>query len=247
MSWYDGSTSVNKVHPRRILIDAQKLYQMYVGGVLIKDIAREFNVSQATIKRHIAIIIPDGMRRNKGKTSNPDDMFNREIIRLYVEDYLTTHQIANVMECKPGKVSSRLKKCGVELRKKKGKNLFKIHPKTLNRKKKIDYPIQDTKEFNESFKLLYLLNFEIERMSELLGIHEETVIRRIAFLRTIHKFKLRSCKYCERFFRMIITDSQKNGNVCPLCNGSSRNIILDDVNNDFLEKIKSEDRGTHGG
>lgn len=251
MAWYekgiDYKNPKKKGRFQRVSIDTKRLFQMYAEGEKIEKIAEEFGVSEATIKRHLKFIIPDFLKRNKGRTGNPNTPFNVKIIKYYTNHHFSTSKIGDKMGCSAEKVRRRLINCGVEMRKSSYKNLMEIHPGHLSRKDK-EYPFEDLKEFNESLMMLYCLNFEREDIAKYLNVHIDTVIRRIAFIRTLYAFKLRVCKNCENFFRFIVTESKRNSNICPLCMSKIRNRRGFDLPEGLVEILNSSKmRGTNGG
>lgn len=246
MVWYnmgiDFENPKRKGRFERIPIDTKKLFQKYGEGVKITKIAEDFEVSEATIKRHLKFLIPDFMKRNKGRTENPNTSFNESIIKLYTNDHYSTIKIADQLGCSAEKVRRRLIKCGVEMRKSSYKNLLEIHPSNLNRKEK-EYPFEDLKDFNESLLMLYCLNFEREDIARYLNIHVDTVVRRINFVRSLYAFKLRVCKICDGFFRFIVTESKRNSNICPLCMSKIKNRRGFDLPEGLIEILETANRG----
>jgi len=252
MVWYnkgiDYKNPKKKGRFSRISVDTKRLFQMYAEGKKIDEIAEKFEVSEATIKRHLKFIIPDFMKRNKGRTSNPNTSFNLKIIKFYTNHHYSTSKIGDEMRCSAEKVRRHLIKCEIEMRKTSYKNLLEIHPKNLNRKEEKEYPFENLKEFNESLMMLYCLNFEREEIAKYLNVHIDTAIRRITFIRSLYAFKLRVCKSCENFFRFIVTDSKRNSNVCPLCMSKIRNRRGFDLPEGLIEILNSSNRReTSGG
>ncbi|MFH2106494.1 MAG: hypothetical protein ABII22_04485 [Candidatus Micrarchaeota archaeon] len=225
MAWYtegiEYSNPKKKGRFKRLMLDTDELRKRYLSGQKIKDMAIYFRVSEATIKRHLKFIIPDSMKRNKGKISRKNETFNSQVIRLYTNHHLSTLKIANRLGCSSEKIRRRLHMCGVEVRSNSYKNLFSMHPGNLARISKT-YPIEDLDDFNKAFLLMYCMNASLPQISESLGIHQHTVKRRIQFARSLFVFKLRVCKHCERMFRFISTEKKKSSEVCHLCNEVSR-------------------------
>ncbi|MFH0874757.1 MAG: hypothetical protein V1859_02380 [archaeon] len=245
MAWYDLNKGIDFSNPSRkgrfprIAVDREKLLRLYIGEKELDDIAKEFNVSRATVTRHLKFLVPKYLKRNKGRTGNLKAPFNEKIIKLYTNDHFSTERIGSEMDCSAEKVRKHLILCGVQMRGRSFKNVMNFHPKMLCRKEK-RYPFNDLKSFNSIFTFLYCLNVQSEDIAGILNVHTDTVMRRIKFLKATSYFKLRFCRKCSRLFRFASTEKRKNGNICPLCldprkwNDSIR------VSTNLLENIKKK-------
>ena len=153
LPWYsrgiDFSNPKKKGRFKRIMLDTARLQEFYMDGSRLNDMAREFKVSKATVVRHLKFLIPDFLKKNRGRTGNLKAPFNKEIIKLYTNDHMSTSQIGRLMQCSDEKVRRHLLKCGVEMRNTGFKNPLLYHPKSLNRKTGKTYPIGNLEEFNK--------------------------------------------------------------------------------------------------
>lgn len=224
MVWYNGTRCKDKrqFNPgrfKRILLDKEKLKELYYNGTLIKQIASYLKCSIPTIKRHLKFLIPKNLQRYKYNysASNP---VNQRIIKLYTNHHYSTEKIAEEIGLADETVRRRLQRLGIELRGRNFKNLETFHPKELNRNGGKKYPITDLNLFNQKFLEYYCLMHTQKRIAELLNIDRGTVQRRIKYLRTQYYFKLRFCKRCENLFRFKVTEHQRNSNVCIRCRKS---------------------------
>ncbi|MBI2657761.1 hypothetical protein HYX08_03650 [Candidatus Woesearchaeota archaeon] len=101
MGWYNGTRCTDRRqynHGRfkRIVLDGEKLQQLYHSGVPIKEIAASFSCSVPTIKRNLKFLIPSQLRRYKFyySASNP---INQRIAQLYTNHHYSTGKIAGLV------------------------------------------------------------------------------------------------------------------------------------------------------
>ncbi len=223
MAWYNSSIDFRNPKRlgryKRVVIDKEKLKQLYYEGKLIKDIGSFFNCSIPTIKRHLKFQIPKNLQRYKYNysASNP---VNQRIIKLYTNHHYSTLKIAELIDLCDETVRRRLQRLGIGLRGNNFKNLETFHPMQLNRKKNKRYPITDLNQFNQKFLEYYCLLYSQKKIAELLNIDRGTVHRRIKYLRSQYHFKLRFCKRCENLFRFKVAEHQRNSNICAKCRKS---------------------------
>ena len=227
LPWYsrgiDFSNQKKKGRFKRIMLDTARLQEFYMDGSRLNDMAREFKVSKATVVRHLKFLIPDFLKKNRGRTGNLKAPFNKEIIKLYTNDHMSTSQIAREMKCSAEKVRKHLLKCGVEMRTIGFKNPLSYHPKRLNRKTGKTYPIDNLEEFNKTFLFLYCMNYPVSGIAGKLNIDRSTAKRRLIFLRKMHHFKIRSCSRCDRIFKFVATKCKRNIRICPVCIAAREN------------------------
>jgi len=220
MAWYDnGIDFKNPKRPgryKRLILDIEKLQELYYNGNLIKEIANYFNCSIPTIKRHLKFIIPKNLQKYKYNysASNP---INQRIIKLYTNHHYSTQKIGEIIGLNDETIRRRLQRLGIELRGRNFKNLETFHPGRLNKNKGKKYPIEDLNQFNQKFLEYYCLMYTQKRIAELLSIDRGTVRRRIKYFRSQYYFKLRFCKRCKNLFRFKVTERQKNSNICSKC------------------------------
>ena len=221
MVWYNSTRcndrrQFNTGRFKRIVLDKDKLKQLYHQGKLIKDLAFFFNCSIPTIKRHLKLIIPGSLRRYKFNYSESNPL-NQKIIKLYTNHHYSTERIADMVDLADETVRRRLQRLDIELRGRDFKNLESFHPMQLNRRKGKEYPITDLNLFNQKFLEYYCLMRTQKKIAQLLQIDRGTVRRRIKYLRSQYNFKLRFCKRCEELFRFKVTEHQRNSNICSKC------------------------------
>ncbi len=221
MVWYNGTRcSDNRQHNHgrfpRIILDPERLSQMYYAGTPIRDIAASLNCSVPTVKRHLKQMIPQKLRRYKFyySASNP---VNQNIAKLYTTNHFSTSVIARMVNLCDETVRKRLQKTGIELRKRNFKNVETFHPKNLNRKENKFYAIEDLNEFNQTLIRYYCEMQSYYQIALALQIDRGTVSRRIRFLRKLHAFKTRFCKRCNNLYRFMVTEKQKNSRICGRC------------------------------
>jgi DNA invertase Pin-like site-specific DNA recombinase len=221
MVWYNETTCKDKRannsgrFPKKE-IDHEYLKQLYHKGTPIKEIAIQFNCSIPTIKRHLHLIIHTNLRRYKFNYS-PSNEVNQNIIKLYTNHHYSTEKIADIVGLCDETIRRRLQKLGIELRGKSFKNLETFHPSRLNRYSDKSYPYDDLNEFNNKLAEMYCLMHSQKTIARTMGIDRGTARRRINFLKSQHRFKMRFCKRCNDLFRFRITKHQKNSNICPQC------------------------------
>ncbi len=219
MAWYDQSIDFkNPKRPgfhKRIILDADKLKQLYYQGQLIENIASYFNCSIQTIRRHLKFLIPKNLQRYKFNYSQSNPV-NQRIIKLYTNHHHSTEKIAEIIELSGKTVRKRLHRLGIELRGRGFKNLETFHPKQFNRRNK-QYTIDDLATFNQKFIEYYCLGYPKKKIAELLQIDKRTVSKRINYFRFQYNFKSRFCKRCENIFRFIATKYQRNARICTKC------------------------------
>ena len=180
MAWYD--TAIDFKNPKRlgrhkrIILDIEKLQELYHNGALIKEIASLFNTSIPTIRRHLKFLIPKDLQRYKYNYSacNP---INQRIIKLYTNHHFSTLKIAETIGLADETVRRRLQRLKIELRGRDFKNLETFHPGKLNRNKNKEYPITDLNQFNQKFLEYYCLMYSQKKIAELLSIDRGTVRR----------------------------------------------------------------------
>jgi len=220
MAWYDaGIDFKNPKRPgfrKRIILNTEKLQELYYKGTSIKDIASFFTCSIPTIRRHLKFLIPKDLQRYKYNysASNP---INQKLIKLYTNHHYSTEKIAGITGLADETVRRRLQRLGIELRGRSFKNLETFHPGKLNRNKNKKYPITDLNQFNQKFLEYYCLMLSNTKIAELLKIDRGTAQRRIKYFRSQYYFKLRWCKRCENLFRFKVTGYQRNANICSKC------------------------------
>src|SRR3989344_8480409 len=101
MVWYNGTRckdrrQYNPGRFKKIVIDAEKLQELYHSQMPIKEIASFFNCSIPTIKRHLKFSIPANLRRYKFyySAANP---INQRIAKLYTNHHYSTIKIADII------------------------------------------------------------------------------------------------------------------------------------------------------
>lgn len=215
MAWYDEGLDFRNEKRRgrfkRIELDRERLKQAYLSGKKVRDIAEEFGVSTATIKRHIKFLIPDSVKRNKGWTANTQNHFNQRVKELY-EAGKSTLVIARLLGRGDELVRQRLIKMGVERRDRASKSLLDYHPSRFSNRGRT-YPIGDLSTFNEKLLYFYCMGFNQRQMASFLKVDRGTVRRRIRALRKAYVFKIRQCRRCQVVYRTTKHDSH----VCPRC------------------------------
>ena len=220
MAWYNkGLDYCNPKRPgrhKRILLDMQKLQQLYYDNSPINDIAVFFNCSVPTVKRHLKLLIPDKLRRYKFYYSEANPI-NQRIVKLYTNHHFSTIKIGEIVGLNDETVRKRLQRMNIQLRGHDYKNLETFHPGKLNHRSNKQYPITDLNEFNHKFIEYYCLMLPIYKIAELLQIDRSTVSRRIKFIKSIYYFKTRICKRCNNFFKFRVSERQKNSRVCGKC------------------------------
>lgn len=222
MVWYKGTRCNDKrqYNPgrfHRIVLNTEKLKELYHNGTPIKEIASFFNCSIPTIKRNLRPLIPDALRRYPFNYSQANPI-NQRIIKHYTNHHYSTLKIAEIVGICDETIRRRLQRLGITLRGHNFKNLELFHPKQFNRKKDKKYPIEDLISFNSKFLEYYCLMHSQKKIAELLQIDRSTVSRRIRYLRSQYHFKLRECKRCENLFRFKVTEKHRTSNICPNCN-----------------------------
>lgn len=112
--------SAGEDHPDYIDLDENEIIKLYIDDrKSIRDIAKQFGVSNDVISRRLKdndIIFRDNYSTNN--KSYRDDLDDNLIIKLYVEDKKTTRDIANQLNTNHRTIQNRLKKNGIQLRKK---------------------------------------------------------------------------------------------------------------------------------
>jgi len=215
LAWYDEGLNFRNEKRRgrfkRIELDRERLKQAYLSGRKVRDIAEEFGVSTATIKRHIKFLIPDSVKRNKGWTANTQNPRNQRIRELY-EAGKSTLVIARLLGCGDEFVRQRLIKMGVERRDRATKSLLDYHPSRFGNRGRT-YPIGDLPAFNEKLLYFYCLGYGQGRIASFLKVDKGTVRRRIRASRKAYVFKIRQCRRCQAIYRT----TKHNSRICPRC------------------------------
>ena len=220
MAWYGKSIDFRNPkrlgRHKRIILDREKLQELYHNITPIKDIASFFNCSIPTIKRHLKFLIPANLRRYKFyySAANP---INQRIAKLYTNHHYSTIKIAEIVGLNDETIRKRLQRMDIRLRGHSFKNLETFHPGNLAKQFNKQYPITDLQEFNRKFIEYYCLMLPMHKIAELLNIDRGTVSRRIKFLKFLYYFKTRICKRCNNFFRFKATERQKNSRICGRC------------------------------
>ena len=135
MGWYNGTRCKDRRQNnpgrfKRIVLNGEKLQQLYYDQTPIKDIAAFFNCSTPTVKRHLKMVIPDKLRRYKFYYSEANPI-NQRIVKLYTNHHFSTIKIGEIVGLNDETVRKRLQRMNIQLRGHDYKNLETFHPGNL--------------------------------------------------------------------------------------------------------------------
>lgn len=96
----------------KVILNDNKIRKLYVEKhKSIYAIAKQFNCEKGSVKnRLIKMGVPI---RDSGKQR--DDLINKDIKRMYIEEKMSTHEIARVLKCDHSTIRKRLNNMGVEI------------------------------------------------------------------------------------------------------------------------------------